>query len=193
MLSAQLHAREVRSRLWHPLNGRESSEREIISTAEMRRRALAEVAREAASKRAADEASRTAAFAAECEARRHELCAAFVEAHQRTGFRYQRADNGVVIPTFDHIARTVCQFYGESKTHVFSHQRSVNYVRARHVIGYICTEFTGLTLPGIGRLLGGRDHTTILSGNKKMRRRLAEGDEKLTADIAEIKRQIGLT
>ena len=39
---------------------------------------------------------------------------------------------------------------------------------------YLCRELTDFSLPAIGRLFGGRDHTTVMHANKKIRQLMAE-------------------
>lgn len=84
------------------------------------------------------------------------------------------------------IARAVCQHYGFTPTDVFSERRTKNLMRPRQVAYYLCKELTTQSLPCIGRVLGGRDHTTILHGVQKITRLLAT-DAKLAADIAAIR------
>lgn len=44
-----------------------------------------------------------------------------------------------------------------------SSQRLVVLVRARHILCYLMRQHTGLSYPQIGRILGNRDHTTIMN------------------------------
>ena len=52
-----------------------------------------------------------------------------------------------------------------------SANRSRTMVSARHIAMYLCRELTDLSLPKIGREFGGRDHTTVMSADKKIRTR----------------------
>lgn len=45
---------------------------------------------------------------------------------------------------------------------------------ARQIAMYLCRELTDFSLPAIGRLFGGRDHTTVMHANNKIRRLMAE-------------------
>ncbi|WP_370436611.1 helix-turn-helix domain-containing protein [Microvirga sp. TS319] len=45
-------------------------------------------------------------------------------------------------------------------------RRTQSLVRARQIAMWLATEFTLMSLPSIGRSLGGRDHTTILHGSR---------------------------
>jgi chromosomal replication initiator protein len=47
-------------------------------------------------------------------------------------------------------------------------------VTARQVAMYLCRELTDLSLPKIGELFGGRDHTTVMHADRKIRQLMAE-------------------
>lgn len=49
-----------------------------------------------------------------------------------------------------------------------SQRRTAKIVRARQVGMFLCREMTSLSLPEIGRRFGGRDHTTVLHGCRKI-------------------------
>ncbi len=52
--------------------------------------------------------------------------------------------------------------------------RSRSLVTARQVAMYLCRELTELSLPKIGQLFGGRDHTTVMHADRKIREGLKE-------------------
>lgn len=52
--------------------------------------------------------------------------------------------------------------------------RSQNIVSARQIAMYLCRDMTDLSLPKIGELFGGRDHTTVLYAVKKVTTLMAE-------------------
>ena len=52
--------------------------------------------------------------------------------------------------------------------------RTRNLVLARQIAMYLCRELTSLSLPKIGEEFGGRDHTTVLHADKKIRTLMAE-------------------
>ncbi|WP_425555756.1 chromosomal replication initiator protein DnaA [Georgenia halophila] len=55
-----------------------------------------------------------------------------------------------------------------------SADRSRVLVNARQIAMYLCRELTDLSLPKIGQLFGGRDHTTVMHANRKIREQMAE-------------------
>ncbi len=52
--------------------------------------------------------------------------------------------------------------------------RTRDLVLARQISMYLCRELTSLSLPKIGEEFGGRDHTTVLHAEKKIRKLMAE-------------------
>jgi chromosomal replication initiator protein len=52
--------------------------------------------------------------------------------------------------------------------------RSRLLVTARQIAMYLCRELTDLSLPKIGQLFGGRDHTTVIHADRKIRQLMAE-------------------
>ena len=73
-------------------------------------------------------------------------------------------------PTVQDIIKTVCQRYGVTRIDFLSHRRTASIVRPRQVGYYLAKNLTLLSLPAIARLFNGRDHTTILSGIRKITR-----------------------
>ena len=75
-------------------------------------------------------------------------------------------DDNVISPvdiisnTADYFRLTVDDLYGSS--------RSQAIAIARQIAMYLCRELTNLSLPKIGQLFGGRDHTTVMYANKKI-------------------------
>lgn len=61
---------------------------------------------------------------------------------------------------------TVDDLSGQSRTHVL--------VTARQIAMYLCRELTDLSLPKIGQQFGGRDHTTVMHAERKVRTLMAE-------------------
>jgi len=52
--------------------------------------------------------------------------------------------------------------------------RSRVLVNARQIAMYLCRELTELSLPKIGQQFGGRDHTTVMHADRKVRQLMAE-------------------
>jgi len=82
----------------------------------------------------------------------------------------------------DDIIREVCAFYSFSKLDLLAHRRTRRVCQARQVAMYLCRVLTMRTLPEIGRLMGNRDHTTILHGFEKIAS-LRETDSNLDGEV----------
>ncbi len=61
---------------------------------------------------------------------------------------------------------TLEELTGSSRTHAL--------VTARQIAMYLCRELTDLSLPKIGQLFGGKDHTTVMHADRKIRELLRE-------------------
>lgn len=70
-----------------------------------------------------------------------------------------------------------------------SKRRTRNVTVPRQLAMYLCRELTDLSLPKIGDLFGGRDHTTVIHAYEKVNRERQE-DSRLSALIAEISARI---
>lgn len=70
--------------------------------------------------------------------------------------------------------------------------RHRNVVQARHIAMYLIRENTILSLSQIGKLFGGRDHTSVLHGIQKIKSRLST-DETIATEIASISHIVSTT
>ncbi len=66
------------------------------------------------------------------------------------------------------------KFYSIKIEDLTGQSRSRTLVTARQVAMYLCRELTDLSLPKIGELFGGRDHTTVMHAERKIRQLMAE-------------------
>ncbi len=71
------------------------------------------------------------------------------------------------------IAQTA-SYFGLSIDDLCGPSRSRNLVTGRQIAMYLCRELTDLSLPKIGQQFGGRDHTTVMYANNRIRDELAE-------------------
>jgi chromosomal replication initiator protein len=70
--------------------------------------------------------------------------------------------------TVPNIQQTVADFYGIKVADMYSKRRPANIVLPRQVAMYLAKELTQKSLPEIGELFGGRDHTTVLHAVRKI-------------------------
>ncbi|MGH9179327.1 MAG: chromosomal replication initiator protein DnaA [Acidimicrobiales bacterium] len=70
------------------------------------------------------------------------------------------------------------------------YSRSRGLVLARQAAMYVCRQLTDDSLPAIGRAFGGRDHTTVLHGVRKIEQLLAER-RPVHAKVAELTSRLG--
>ena len=65
-------------------------------------------------------------------------------------------------------------YFGLTIDDLCSSSRSRVLVNARQIAMYLCRELTDLSLPKIGQQFGGRDHTTVMHAERKIRQLMAE-------------------
>ena len=75
------------------------------------------------------------------------------------------------------IMDTVCEQYGTKKEDIVSKKRNAEIVLPRQIIMYLCREHTDASLEEIGRILGKKDHTTVMSGINKIKQLIAYDDD----------------
>jgi chromosomal replication initiator protein len=89
----------------------------------------------------------------------------------------------------EEIQQQVAERFGISRAELIGGGRSATPLRARQVAMYLTREMTDLSLPQIGRLYGGRDHSTVLNSLRRVEASLGE-DEALSAKVAELRTAI---
>ena len=94
--------------------------------------------------------------------------------------------------TADQIMASTADYFGVSLEDLRGHSRSRVLVNARQVAMYLCRELTDLSLPRIGQAFGGRDHTTVMHADRKIRQQMAER-RSLYNQIAELTNRIKQT
>lgn len=93
--------------------------------------------------------------------------------------------------TPEEIKRTVAKHFNVKITDFDSSKRSRNIAYPRQIAMYLCREMTGLSLPKIGELFGGRDHTTVLHACEKISKDLEkEPNSELQQTIHSLKSEM---
>jgi chromosomal replication initiator protein len=72
------------------------------------------------------------------------------------------------------IMAVVADFFGITVDDLVGPSRSRALVHARQIAMYLCRELTDLSLPRIGEKFGGRDHTTVMHGERQIKTQMAE-------------------
>ncbi len=89
----------------------------------------------------------------------------------------------------DDIQRKVAEHYNIRLADMMGPKRARNVARPRQIAMYLSKQLTSRSLPEIGRRFGGRDHTTIMHGVRKIEELLVE-DSSMVEDIAVLKRML---
>lgn len=88
-------------------------------------------------------------------------------------------------PMVEDIQRVACRYFNVTRNDMLSPRRDRRVSYPRHVAMYIAKTLTLQGLPQIGRRFGGRDHTTILHGVRKISN-LILTDWEVAYDVAHV-------
>jgi len=77
----------------------------------------------------------------------------------------------------EEIQQRVAEGFGISRAELVGSSRAATPLRARQVAIFLTRDLTDLSLPQIGRLYGGRDHSTVLNSLRRVEASLGEDDE----------------
>ncbi len=83
-------------------------------------------------------------------------------------------DDGAQEITSTAILGQTAAYFNISMEELCSKSRTRTLVTARQIAMYLCRELTDMSLPKIGQEFGGRDHTTVIHADRKIRELMAE-------------------
>ncbi|WP_408004696.1 chromosomal replication initiator protein DnaA [Pseudonocardia lacus] len=81
------------------------------------------------------------------------------------------AASEITAPT---IMAVVAEFFGVTMDELCGPGKTKALAQSRQIAMYLCRELTDLSLPRIGQTFGGRDHTTVMHADKKIRNEIAQ-------------------
>ena len=87
--------------------------------------------------------------------------------------------------TVEDIIESVCQHYNVPPANINSRSRKKDYVMARQVSIYLAQKYTKMPASRIGRLVGGRDHSTVIYSCNQVEQRI-KVDRKFSSEISSI-------
>ncbi len=91
--------------------------------------------------------------------------------------------------TVEEIQRKVSDYYNIRLSDIIGPKRLRSYARPRQVAMYLCKQLTSRSLPEIGRRFGGRDHTTIMHGVRRIEE-LKVTDGQIAEDVEMLRRAL---
>jgi len=91
--------------------------------------------------------------------------------------------------TVDKIFTAVYQKYGISKEDIIGPKRNKEIAFARHVTVYLIRKITEISLPNIGKIMGGRDHATVMSSISAIEKKLIN-DPVFAIDLDELTKDV---
>ena len=98
----------------------------------------------------------------------------------------QITQNEPVIITGELILKKVAEYYKIRVEDFTSKKRTKQIAYPRQIAMYLCREMTNLSLPKIGELFGGRDHSTVIHACEKIADELRT-DQTLQVTVNKIK------
>ena len=87
------------------------------------------------------------------------------------------------------IMEVVAEHFGISIEQILSKSRSNDVAKPRQIAMYLCKNMTDASLEAIGKVLGGRDHSTVVHGIKKVAEDVS-ADEAVAKTVETIKKKI---
>jgi len=91
--------------------------------------------------------------------------------------------------SIEEIQRKVAEHYHIRLSDLIGPKRVRNFARPRQVAMYLCKQLTARSLPEIGRRFGGRDHTTVMHGVKRIEE-LRTQDSQIADDVELLRRAL---
>ena len=89
----------------------------------------------------------------------------------------------------DDIISCVCDFYKVQKNDLIGKKKNTEFVVPRQICIYLISEMMNLPLVTIGKLIGGRDHATVIYARDKIAEQM-KTDTKLYVSINDIKKML---
>jgi chromosomal replication initiator protein len=91
--------------------------------------------------------------------------------------------------TIEEIQRRVAEHYNIRLSDMIGPKRVRSFARPRQVAMYLCKKLTSRSLPEIGRRFGGRDHTTVMHGVKRIEELMSQ-DSQIADDLEMLRRSL---
>ena len=92
--------------------------------------------------------------------------------------------------SIESIQKTVAEYFQIRTADLLSAKRSRSIARPRQIAMSLAKELTNHSLPEIGNAFGGRDHTTVIHANKKIKE-LRELDSRISEDYLNLLKTLG--
>ncbi|NOZ86389.1 MAG: chromosomal replication initiator protein DnaA [Deltaproteobacteria bacterium] len=94
--------------------------------------------------------------------------------------------------SIEKIQSFVCSYFGITIKELCSNRRTKQLVFPRQIAMYLCRKNTSASFPEIGSKFGGKDHTTVMFGVKRIDKSIESGDNEVIDVIDSIESSLGL-
>lgn len=106
-------------------------------------------------------------------------------------FKDDPNNNSPDVLTVSKIKKTVCDFYGLTRTQLESKTKTTNISNARHIAIYLCRKHLDMPFAKIGAEFGGRDHSTIMASFEKVTKLIGQ-KELFASAVSKIEKKLGV-
>ena len=102
---------------------------------------------------------------------------------------YIRTDGNKNTITSNLILSVVAEHFGISTADILSQKKNKDIAYPRQIAMYLCCNMTGDSLQQIGKIIGDRDHSTVIHGRDKISEDINKND-KVRQDINILKKKL---
>ncbi len=89
----------------------------------------------------------------------------------------------------DDIIRCVCDFYKVNKSDILGKKKNKEFVEPRQICIYLITDMMSIPLVSVGKIMGGRDHATVIYARDKVSEEI-KNNNKLLVEINDIRNML---
>lgn len=90
------------------------------------------------------------------------------------------------VPRVSEVRDACCAYFGVTSIDILSQRRAPSIVWPRQVGMYLARNLTPRSLPQIGNLFGGRDHSTVIHAIRRVEQRMTDAGNDIHRDIPAI-------
>ena len=93
-------------------------------------------------------------------------------------------------PTMAEIKEAVCEFYRLTPVELCSHCREPHIATARQILCYLTYKHTRLSMKGVGKRVGGHDHTTVAYAIRKIETQILNNKSLICDELDQLRMRI---
>jgi len=99
-------------------------------------------------------------------------------------------DNTKYQTTAENIIDQVCKYFDITRDDIVGKRRNREFVEPRMIAIYLIAEILNIPLMNIGKLIGGRDHTTVMHSRNNIDGRIKSRDERICRIVKDLRKLV---